>query len=1348
MARHALRRGDDPLSRSWGRQFIVVDELDLHKSLKPSRSHDEGLKGSVLLTPINEEAYTMLCNTPLAVHVTVKFNDPAIRSVHNQTYYSSSSFDPTDRLCRGLVRRIEHCSEEFITRKDSDALHSIQCLRKGPKPVRFELTFNIILNGHSKPWVERSFRSYQKQPLTTASANDLLHSTHSIVGLFFKRHDTKFHWTGEPPLHAYLPVKPERFTPPPTGPLDLACIPGSRFIETTQSWEFVPGYTLELTLRSNNPARCQPNITRMVSINSVQTAPLNRGLGENLLWQADRSVQEALDQKKNTFDLTHANCNEFDGVRDCDCQHIDVAALDLELRIVNNLGPIYAHLHHSIQSQVRLFTHPDGLDCDNFLDTIRERCELFRDKTDKKLEKMDDFDFRIVELIGHGWHKKNCARFIIDGKQNYTRQTIQALLDRIRTGVGDVLREHDVAIRMIAYKRGHLVLDKALIARDHLSAPVLDESRIIPEDQSRILLDQLTARIQKDIDLICKDTCSLDDIPTVAPPFEPTIDPVHLRTVSSGSFFPRSLKSKRSYQTPPGSPKSFKTYTSSPPEVPSRKRPSRVFPLVPSKYSVTTEKAVSTDIPVWDSTLAINLRSGPQAFGATRDLQSPIDVRAPSTIDETRGGNATQSDIFSGLKPAAELFVGSKAADCDADSNSTHSSMPPLTESDGASPGQSVLVTPSCVRSSSSTPRGLPFVDDLAGHDFSTPLTKGSSASSRTSYSELRYWAEPKTAAPLPNVAPSGRPMTPPWVDVFVDTPKASKSMKHEETPLAHHQLEESRNASIVQDRDVRAVLDTLLSNDYSSGTSILDLQQIGSINSIIALKSSEIATPRAEAKSFNSVQQGLPTEGWLLCYSEPKYDLATSSSADHILDNCITATATESSSLETLGSPKKQEPITSILAELQNSEAQVLEEDSGLSDQTSQVDSYQTPGNRHTASTSSDPEEVPETVSLTGSGKTGRISLTMEEETIDSEAIIQCLPTGHSVFTESEIRPMGLSEKNQYAGHVIPLSDSGIAIAADSESLEASGSEFEKTHANKLESYLDKSEISLQDLGHGLVESGVESASGPFNTHGNERGVQTSLLVTEDSLSTASETSVSLLDTEKDIKSNFATDQLLKPVPTSTSRSGRPSQVTTSVPIHRYSQCSVSYPHPSLRPLGLSNNFLQPPMPLLSNSCSITAATKNSSSNRTSWSSSSEWEDYVSEARQSSDSVDTIIAFPYVSDEDDGLERPESSKRLRTPTAGLLGLQESRWANFGIRGALTGTHAFDGLSATPTSNSLRKAHDKAVLKHDLEAGQGSQAKTLTPPKTFHLKHKKSIGSIIFMGTKPAKLPKKKRARS
>ncbi len=304
----------------------------------------------------------------------------------------------------------------------------------------------------------------------------------------------------------------------------LDCVPLSRFIEPSQTFEYLPGFGIELIFRSRSRSRKQHEWMRTLKLNSQQDAPLNLALAEDLTWRASRVVTDALDSKRDEFYADHRECEWLEGI--VSCQHFDEDALDIQLRVFNSLGPDFEHLHRMIRSRLGLFRHPDGTDCSQFMMQVTGRLGEARDTTDNQLSRMDDFDLRIRTLQGRGWRMDNVARFRKDYLSAYTRRTIQAILDRVQTGIADVLRGNDIAIHVNAYKRGHLVLDKAIIAHVEVGQP--PETFASPEAQRVEFVARLKARIEHDLDMIYKDTCSLDDIldvpePVVAEGGEPVL---------------------------------------------------------------------------------------------------------------------------------------------------------------------------------------------------------------------------------------------------------------------------------------------------------------------------------------------------------------------------------------------------------------------------------------------------------------------------------------------------------------------------------------------------------------------------------------------------------------------------------------------------------------------------------------------------------------------------------------------------------------------------------------------------------------------------------------------------------
>lgn len=1240
-----------------------MDELDFH-TLVPEASHtsqDDNSNMHDQLSPIEEERCFPAPDAPLQVHVTAKFHDPAIRCTYDRTYHSSHSFIPAERTCRGLMRRIEHCSEELITRKDPDALNATQCLHKGPKPLRFELLFQVVIAGHSGIWAERSFKSHQKHALTSSLAKEVLQSTHRIVGMFLRRHDKDFEWTEEP-AHDHFPDKPETFNPSINGTLSLACVPRSLFIESSQTWEFVPGYSLELTFKSSNPARLKPEIRKTLKVDSKQNTPLNLGLAEDLLWQAYRSVHDVLDQKKSSFDLEHASCDGFDGVPDCDCQHFDKDALDIGLRIVNNLGPVYDHLHRSVQSRLRLFAHSNGQDCDEFIHKIQARLDQFRDGTDKKMGKLNDFDFRIAELKGHGWHEKDCARFIIDGKHSYSRRSIQAVLDRIRTGVGDILRGNDVAIRIIAYKRGHLILDKALIARHHQQTPGPGPCEL-SKYQRQSLLGLLKTGIQHDIDMICKDTCSIDDIleagpPAISPsrPCTPCDTPQRqIRLESRGSFAKRQP---------------------TPSEIPATSS-SRIFPLVPVKYRGKKQSSQEAS-SMRGSTVGIDCHDDFRFLGNDRDI-----------INDTNQGDA--------LKSAAEVYPASKRA-YETDSSSTHSSIPTLTESDTPSPEQSMLITPSCVRSSSPFSHGLPSIEDLRAHQFSSPFVVDTSAPNSATFSEVDRFEDPKVACPKNTVLPSGDPGTPKHPEteksVPVNTPKTLGDVSGDEkTPVPHRCMQGPFEPSELED-----VGKDVIPQDVA-----------------------------AESEPSRSASRSLPTKGWLLCCVE-EISCSETTAGTYGRD-AMPVPVAECDSSETLRpSTIMQQPSTDDLAGLRdNRPIKVASSTSApVSEPPCLIVSEGTSNTKLSV-----PTAQSELISEADSDENSLKVMTLDDELSrskldffeqDEESTIDAAPTGHQYAIEDigctlvGLRQVGMSDGSGTTGHVIPFSDSGIDTRTGSETTDKSGPEFEEKdllspiNESAFEFVVDSDESPLQNSQTNLTEPEPKVASVPLICAGPRRGDGKTPVRTKDLSMNAAEKPE---DPSEDPRS--APIQVSDPV--------KLPKVRTSVPV-----CTarvVSNPQPSPAGLGLNSARLLPSLPIFTSFRSV------SHDPRTSWSSSSSWEDYVSTGRHSSDSVDTIKPSPASSHEDD---HPDSPKRLGTPTAGLLGLHESRWAEFGIRTALTARHTLDRPSTAPVPDSPESSHCDATPRVTINWGDDKRVhETATSPrKPFHLRQKKSIGSIIL----------------
>ncbi|KAG8169507.1 hypothetical protein KVR01_000252 [Diaporthe batatas] len=1315
------------------------DDSVFVSSSRSSSGNDANMTLGGLLSPIEEESGFVFDNAPLKVKVTVRFLDPAATPLYyNRTYSSSAAFEPTDRICRGLLQRIEHCSNELITRNDPEALNT-----RLRQEARFEINYQLRRDGFPGVWAERTFKSYQKHPVTSTWAKSILCSTHSIICLFLRHHDRHFRWTDEP-AHEDFHGRPSTFKPSLAGAPDLACVPRSRLIESTQAWEFVPGFTLELVFKSRNPSRRQALITRNVKVDSKQAAPLNLGQGETLLWQAYRTLEDMLDSRRTAFEIEHADCDGFEGVLDCDCRHYDADALNVDLRVVNNLGPRYEHLHRNIQSRLQLFRHVCGNDCDEFVRSVHERFDQLRDKADAKLGALNDFDLRVTELIGHGWRIKNPARFILDSKTRHTRRTIEALLERIRTGVGDVLRGHDVAVRMIAHKQGHLVLDKALISRNHQpsAGPF---APTIPEDEQALFVAHLKARIQADIDLVCKDTCSLDNVAEapsspelVARPRYPPSRPFTPRaTVSDEPVLPRVRSPMKANHTtsntPPGSPGHF----SRPPVLPSvspRSTSMRVFPLVPAKYR-GREGLLSTPSEQ-DSAIAVDSASDGSLLDEATSVASLTMDKAHRVVDgQSQHGNPVHEEASPVLIPAAEVFKhGEGDYDDSSSSRSTCSSVPALTESETATPEQSLLITPSQVRHSSPKSQGQ-FFNDYGYGEPSSPLVLATTDLSEPTYqpaslSGTQVLTLPKT--PITSTAPAFDPG-----EDNSPTSGSDGALKSTETSTCT-EVGSVEDQSCSQEADSASEMHSVTSptspDEMSSG--------LGTMNG------TDPAGPnydRSGCESSEATRRHLQYEGWLLHCVENDHE-SDSSVPDNTEYPRIAATVTECESSGTPRTPAQVLgdvlvgsgcPAPQPTADPDSIDGKLLlrqvcqpavapvtvrQEGTGHSEP---------PQISEAASPSS--TDATETRDLRGGDDLSRSKMDYfeaEEEGTDSEEPRSPRALGDLRRSAPSLQLGEVCESQD----MMPYSETGRGI---SQSPEGTGtSDGECKHLGP--------ESTLPGLSCSERQQSRPDDSNPTMTSEPlvKDGVRVGVLDVPSTVVSGLHGPVQAIDILS--PSDYST----APTPTTPPQDvlARPALAERTPTQSDFRPDGFRQPtvqvKPTTCPDDLKGGFLLPPLPVFAS----VGSTANQS--RASFqSSSSEWEDYVSEARQSSDSVDTIQQAPSLSDHDLGTpERPGSPKRLGTPTAGILGLHESRWADFGIRGALTGSHAFDRPSTAPMLGAERTPGEKAARPGD-KAGEDSEETPRPRPATPHRKslhllhHKKSISSIIFPGAHHGHLP-------
>jgi hypothetical protein len=439
----------------------------------------------------------------LAVRVSVRFED-AVQVNYSRSYEASPAFEATDSVCDALIRRIGHCSEELITRRDCHALHCSQGFQVG-RPLRFTMTFQVD-KGMKKAWAERTFKSYQKQPLTMDSARHVVLATDRMIGLFLRRHDSQFRWT-DGAIREHSPSRPRVSKPHVNRPQSLSCVPRSRFMDSVQQFEFLPGYEIEVSFKSRCRRRKPVEWSKIVRLSSNQSTPFTLALGEDILWKSSRALNDAFDLKKRSFDQQHRCCDGLEGVGGC--QHVQDGAVDIQLRIRNNIGPDYDHLTNRLHTKLALFSQPDGQDCSDFVQRLERVLTKIRNEADDQISHTSDLRVKVHEMRGPGWRLESPFGVSLDSTVSYSRRSVEAILDRVQTGIADVLHGHNVSITLSAHKRGHLILDKTLIAHEDRTS-FGQHSSETSDTLERKLVDMVHNRLQVDIARVCIDTCNLD----------------------------------------------------------------------------------------------------------------------------------------------------------------------------------------------------------------------------------------------------------------------------------------------------------------------------------------------------------------------------------------------------------------------------------------------------------------------------------------------------------------------------------------------------------------------------------------------------------------------------------------------------------------------------------------------------------------------------------------------------------------------------------------------------------------------------------------------------------------------
>ncbi|KAI0482762.1 hypothetical protein GGR56DRAFT_206221 [Xylariaceae sp. FL0804] len=632
----------------------------------------------------------------LTVHLTLSFAEP-LSYAYSRHYDASPSLCPTDRLCEGILRHIDHCSQELITRKDSGALDRTSAADGSAKPRRYEIQVRVVRDS-SETWSARTFTSFQRQPLNAEGAREVILSTHRMVGVFLRRHDEGFVWK-DGPVRDDVAREDETFPYRPGRVQPMSCIPRSLFLEKSQTFELRPGYSVVLSFTSRNSRLKPPEWSDTVQVDSKLETPLTLAGAESLLFEASFAMESVFRSERRAFEHQHRPCNASDGCKQCHPRQGD--GVEMKLTVANNLGPQYGHLSRVIRTETSLFSHPQARDCIEFLDKMKTSFAQVRDDADNNLSRINDLEFRVTELRGRGWALEEPLLFTLKPDNCESRTRIEAILDRVQTGVAGILRGNAIAVRMTAYKRGHFILDKTLVAREPIEK--MDGKRKSPLKAQALVVNRVQHRIKQDFDMMCRDTCSIDDLGRNAS----SEDLCRTKEISPRTSNKRSAQdSLRTSPTPDQSEPVFKrngseesSALSRTPTLVRRRAPTfwdprtggRRFPLAPGVKDGSSADDGSPEYKV-------ERKARRQLFNPSKSdiLQTKVSIpqTAPDLLTEVR------------LWPTTGFASAPDAkSEEDADKSCEASTAPPtpsLVYGGNSSPRSSLLITPRAFGSSSS----------------------------------------------------------------------------------------------------------------------------------------------------------------------------------------------------------------------------------------------------------------------------------------------------------------------------------------------------------------------------------------------------------------------------------------------------------------------------------------------------------------------------------------------------------------------------------------------------------------------------------------------------------------------
>ncbi|KAJ4271842.1 hypothetical protein NW762_000549 [Fusarium torreyae] len=620
-------------------------------------------------SPSTSSPSQKVAKSGLRVHVQVKFENPH-GSEHVRDYEASPKLKATDRLCQALLSRLQHCSSELITRHDSNALDPLRKPHRDVKPLRYRITYRVERDG--LVLVEKSLRSFQEYELTHDDAREVVAATDRIVGLFLVRHDPDFKWSESAESEAANPES-ETFRPCTGRPQSMACIPRSRFVHESQNFEFVSGYSIELFLRSRCATRYPENRNASIKIDSRQPSPLPLLHGEELTTRVSNLIIDPIDAWKRKFDKRHKTCSGLEGSGGC--SHTEDGAVDIMVKVRNHLGPDYTYFSHRIQTSKVLFNDHNGRDFDEFANQVKSKLEKARDMTDKSMRSLDDLTLHIRELRGKNWSVHEPLVVRLDPTVTYCRQTIEAVMERLQTGISNVLEHHEDALATLTvHKRGHLIFDGFLDGAGGDDG-VQYEKFATADLERKALEAHLKERIRSDITMLCRDTCAID-CPDTLPNLRLKASGTAASSIGAGSSIKPPLSTGGSSPVAPTTP----SLTAS-----SLVRQASEASFNGSLGSSRSEHTLAKKVAKQNLRDSVEIPSSPVA-------PSPDLRRVPSGVEMAKKH---------GYMP-----------DFDDENQSEPPSTPSLVDTDSISPRDSVIATPSRPMHQDQSNEGLRIIDD------------------------------------------------------------------------------------------------------------------------------------------------------------------------------------------------------------------------------------------------------------------------------------------------------------------------------------------------------------------------------------------------------------------------------------------------------------------------------------------------------------------------------------------------------------------------------------------------------------------------------------------------------------